>query len=147
MNELVKKAKGASYFPFLNDRVSIIVSSNDTNGVYSMMHWIVGPRTVAYPHVHDLYEETFYLLKGELEFQLGDESISLSERDFVRVPAGVRHGFRNQKDEEVDLLVSLSPGGMEEFFRKYQCDVDGFDLDSYLVEAKDVHRTEYEVGS
>ena len=44
------------------------------------------------------------------------------------------------------MLVSLSPGGMEEFFLKYRTDGGNeMDLQAYLVEAARDHKTTYEI--
>lgn len=146
MTELIKKADEGRVFDFLTERVSIKVWGRDTNNAYSLMRWTVGPLANAPPHVHERYEETFYVLSGRLEFLLGQETIPLSAGDFARVPPGVRHGYRNATEDEVELLVSLTPGGMEELFYKYRAATQDFDLDAYIAEARDTHATDYEIG-
>jgi hypothetical protein len=58
---VIKKDEGES-FQFGDDRVSIIVSTEDTNGAYSYLRWHVAGRARARKHVHEFYEEAFYLL-------------------------------------------------------------------------------------
>jgi mannose-6-phosphate isomerase-like protein (cupin superfamily) len=47
------------------------------------------------PHVHPDKVDSFYILEGELEFTIGDETVRVGPGSFVAAPPGVRHGFRN----------------------------------------------------
>jgi quercetin dioxygenase-like cupin family protein len=47
------------------------------------------------PHVHDEYEEVFYVLEGEIEYLIGDQWTSAPAGSTICVPRGVVHAFRN----------------------------------------------------
>ena len=145
--QLTQKAAEGRVFELDADKVAIKVSATDTSGVYSLMRWTVAPFASAPAHTHERYEETFYLLQGELEFVLGYEVVPMSAGDFVRVPPNIRHGYRNKTGNTVEMLVGFTPGGMEELFFKYRTDTQPFDAESYAREAREVHGTEYELGS
>ena len=143
---IVKSDEGRK-FRFFGDTVTIKASSEETHGSYSLMHWAVPAGASAVPHAHEFYEETFYILSGELEVLIGNSTQPVSAGDFIRVPAGARHGFENQSEDEVHMLVSLTPGGMEELFYKYRDDGPDKVSGSYADEARRFHNTEYEYGS
>lgn len=42
-------------------------------------------------HVHESYEELYYVVDGEAEVTVGDERIRVSKGDIVYVPPGVAH--------------------------------------------------------
>ncbi len=135
------------------DRVRILVFGKQTAGVYSLMEWLVSPRSDALaegppgygPHVHRASEETFLVRGGSLEFLLRDEVRTLHPGDFVRVPPGVRHGYANVSGAEVDLLVGFMPGGMEELFLKYRTDTESpLDQAGFLIEAGQLFASEFE---
>lgn len=90
------------------------------------MEWTVAPSIDGQggfgPHTHGAIEETFLVRSGELEFLVGDEVTTVRPGDFIRVPAGVRHGYRNVTGQSVDLLVTFVPGGFEELFLRYRTD-------------------------
>jgi quercetin dioxygenase-like cupin family protein len=44
------------------------------------------------PHVHD-HLDAFYVLEGEVEFLLGDETVPATAGTLVASPPGVRHGI------------------------------------------------------
>jgi mannose-6-phosphate isomerase-like protein (cupin superfamily) len=109
------------------DRARIIVSGDDTGGRYSLMEWTVAPSDQSGfgAHVHQVCEETFLIRSGRLDFLLGDTVTTLGPGDFVRAPAGVRHGYRNASGEPVEMLVGFLPAGLEMLFVKYRTDGDG----------------------
>jgi quercetin dioxygenase-like cupin family protein len=45
-------------------------------------------------HVHEAEDDAFYILEGELTFQLSDGEHQAGPGTFVLVPPGVEHGFR-----------------------------------------------------
>jgi quercetin dioxygenase-like cupin family protein len=46
------------------------------------------------PHHHDDHLDSFYVLDGEVDFQLGDDEVRVGPGCFVAAPVGVTHGFR-----------------------------------------------------
>jgi oxalate decarboxylase/phosphoglucose isomerase-like protein (cupin superfamily) len=64
-------------------------------------------------------DEAFFLLDGELEFLGGDKTFTASTGDFVFVPRGIRHRFRNTTSAGVKMAFLFTPGGQEEFFLRY----------------------------
>ena len=46
------------------------------------------------PHTHDDHTDSFYVLEGEVEFTVGDDTVRLGPGTVVSVPPGARHGFR-----------------------------------------------------
>jgi quercetin dioxygenase-like cupin family protein len=60
-------------------------------------------------HVHDEYEEAFYVLDGEIEYLIEDTWIPAAAGSTVFVPAGVTHGFRNTGDRPARHLAISSP--------------------------------------
>jgi mannose-6-phosphate isomerase-like protein (cupin superfamily) len=145
VTKLLQRANEGLAFTFVTDSVTTKVSARDTNGEYSLMTWIVAPETGAPPHIHRAYDETFYVVNGELEFTVGAESLAIAKGDFVRVPKGTRHAFRNNGKAPVEMLIGLIPGGMEELFYKYRTNGRDFDLAGFIAEAKQLHSTEYEL--
>lgn len=60
-------------------------------------------------HVHDRYEEVFYVLAGQIDYLIGDSWISASTGATVLIPPGRVHGFRNNGDEPARHLAIASP--------------------------------------
>ena len=50
------------------------------------------------PHSHTDHTDSFYVLGGTVQFQLGDETIVAGPGSFVAAPPGVAHAFRTGPD-------------------------------------------------
>jgi mannose-6-phosphate isomerase-like protein (cupin superfamily) len=65
-------------------------------------------------HVHDLEDDAFYIVEGEMTFTFGDEEVAAPPGTFVLVPPGVQHGFRNDDAERpVRMLNIHAPAGFD----------------------------------
>src|SRR5579885_1141355 len=60
-------------------------------------------------HVHEEYEEVFYVLGGEIDYFLHDAWITARSGSTVFVPPGQAHGFRNTTDKLARHLAIASP--------------------------------------
>jgi mannose-6-phosphate isomerase-like protein (cupin superfamily) len=66
------------------------------------------PRGRINPHLHS-FEESFYVLEGELELQTGDHATSLKAGDYGLIPTGMRHSFRNPNGQTALWLEMQAP--------------------------------------
>jgi mannose-6-phosphate isomerase-like protein (cupin superfamily) len=72
------------------------------------------PRGTGPPlHVHHNEDETFYVLEGEVTFQVGDERIDVTAGDFLFGPRDVPHTYV-VRSERARMLVTACPGGVEQ---------------------------------
>jgi quercetin dioxygenase-like cupin family protein len=69
--------------------------SEETGGEYSLYELTVPPQLGALPHIHHAETEAFYVLEGEVEFLKGERTVSARVGEFVFIPRGVVHGFKN----------------------------------------------------
>lgn len=70
-------------------------------------------------HLHYDQDEFWYVVKGEFQFKIGDESFIAKEGDTVFGPRNVPHAFSKTGEGEAKLLMFFQPAGkMEEMFRK-----------------------------
>ena len=75
---------------------------------------------IAGPHVHDGHTDAFYVLDGELTFEIGRqrEVIAVPAGGFVAVPPGVAHSLRNDGERDAHSLTIHAPdGGFAAFMR------------------------------
>ncbi|MEO7194885.1 MAG: cupin domain-containing protein [Pseudonocardiaceae bacterium] len=79
---------------------------------FSLEEWQSGPDL----HVHSDSDESFYVLSGEMEFQVGEERHVVGPGEFVWVPRGTAHTFANAGESPARALTVATPGGLERFF-------------------------------
>src|SRR5262249_12692048 len=74
-----------------------------------------GPRT----HFHKTISESFFILSGTVRLFDGARWVEAREGDFLYVPTGGLHAFRNDSDAPSSMLLLFSPGApREEYFEK-----------------------------
>jgi quercetin dioxygenase-like cupin family protein len=95
-----------------------LVTGEESGGAYFSMLAIVPPLGGPPPHTHANEDETFYVLDGTPTFLLGDERFVAGPGDFVNVPRGVVHNFRNLSDEPLRMILTFTPAGIEKFFEE-----------------------------
>lgn len=93
-------------------------TSAGTNGSLTLAEASVPPGGGPPPHIHPEKDESFVILGGEIEFLNGASTFRAGEGDFVFVPRGTRHRFRNVGLHVARLIFMFTPaaGEMEDFF-------------------------------
>jgi len=91
-----------------------------TQGRFGLFEWVSAPRTGgADAHLHSTFSESFYVTSGTVTIYDGARWITARSGDFLHVPEGVAHGFRNGSDEPAAMLVLFAPGAPREaYFRE-----------------------------
>jgi mannose-6-phosphate isomerase-like protein (cupin superfamily) len=69
------------------------------------------------PHFHRTVSEAFFILSGTIKIYDGKEWVDTHPGDFVYVPEGGVHGFRNESGAPASMLIHFAPGApREEYF-------------------------------
>ena len=69
-------------------------------------------------HQHASMTDIFYVLEGELAFDLGGEWRILGPGSFVLVPPGVVHTFANRGSVPARFLNIYQPAGLEQYLKE-----------------------------
>jgi quercetin dioxygenase-like cupin family protein len=89
-----------------------------TGGAFGLYRWTFGPH-VSGPdlHFHRTISESFYILAGTVLIHDGRDWRETVAGDFVHVPPGGVHGFRNESGAPASMLLLFTPGApREEYF-------------------------------
>lgn len=97
---------------------TFLAVTEDTGGTYSLFNLSISPQTGPPPHRHGDQDEAFYVLEGEVELTLGNETFIATPGTFAFVPRGRRHAFANPTSEAASLLAITTPSGFEGFFQE-----------------------------
>lgn len=93
---------------------TVKVSRLDTEGAFEMIEIVVVPGGGPPLHVHEAFDEAFYILDGVLTAKIGDELVELAKGASAVVPAGTIHTWTNRGSQPVRFLQVTAPGSMEE---------------------------------
>lgn len=92
------------------------VSSSDTGGAFALFHLTAPPLTGPPLHRHSREDETFYVLEGELVFEIDSVRSTVGAGGVVFLPRGVTHRYQNFTKHDARLLIAVTPGGFQDFF-------------------------------
>ena len=88
-----------------------------TGGDYGLYRVDIAPKAGGPgPHFHRAMSEAFYVLSGSMKLYNGTEWVHGHQNDFLYVPPGGVHGFRNEADEPASILMVFSPGAPREHY-------------------------------
>jgi mannose-6-phosphate isomerase-like protein (cupin superfamily) len=68
------------------------------------------------PHFHRAMSEAFFVLSGTMKLYDGTDWTDGNRNDFLYVPPGGVHGFRNEADEPASILMLFAPGAPREHY-------------------------------
>ena len=97
----------------VGDVYRFLATGEETGGKYAMLEAIVSPGGGPPPHVHSREDEGFYILEGEITFQIGNERLVAKAGTFANMPVGTPHAFKNESSRPARMVVTLAPAGME----------------------------------
>ena len=96
----------------------VLLRSEESDGVVSVVDNTV-PANWAGPflHKHD-FDEAFYVLEGELTFQVEDAVITKRAGELAFAPRGVAHTLANHSDAPARYVLVCTPAGFERYFAR-----------------------------
>jgi quercetin dioxygenase-like cupin family protein len=97
----------------VGEKITILATGDQTGG-YELFLQDGAPDTGPPPHSHP-WDETFYVMKGEVQFSLGEETQLASPGTLVHLPAGTVHWFKCGPQGALMLSVTSSKGASDVF--------------------------------
>jgi gentisate 1,2-dioxygenase len=79
---------------------------------------LVPPGSGPPPHSHSRENEAFFVLEGELSFQVDGRSLSATTGAWVTLPKETLHTFKNTGPTPAKMLILVNPSGLEKFFEE-----------------------------
>ncbi|MGH8776692.1 MAG: cupin domain-containing protein [Jiangellaceae bacterium] len=106
--------------------VHYLATGASTNGQFGLYRWEMGPTSSGPdPHFHRSISESFFILAGTVRIYDGTRWIDTTTGDFVHVPEGGIHAFRNESGEPASMLLHFAPGAPREGYFEGLVDLAG----------------------
>lgn len=106
---------------------SFLLDAGQTNGEFALIHCYFRKGGEPPAHFHQHEEETFYILEGEIDFQIGDNTFTAKAGDLVFSPREIPHRF-TLVSPTAKALMLITPAGIESFFREFSVPAQSLDL-------------------
>jgi quercetin dioxygenase-like cupin family protein len=103
----------------LGDTYRFVIGGEETNGAYTLIDMQIPPKGGPGPHSHATFQETFYILDGEIKVITKEKTYIGSKGSYVNIPfKGPVHKFTNETDRTAHMLCLTTPAGMEKMFQE-----------------------------
>jgi quercetin dioxygenase-like cupin family protein len=100
----------------VGEETLVKVSAADTDGALALFHLVAPPMSGPPLHVHSREDEAFYVLTGELVFEIDGVRETVGAGGTVFLKRGVMHRYQNFTDRDASLLIAVTPAGFQDFF-------------------------------
>src|SRR3954451_7931228 len=108
-----------------NVATNVLLRSEETGGHVSVTEMVVPPYSAGPPlHTHD-FDEAFYLLEGELIFQVDDTLVTKAAGELSFAPRGLPHALANHSDAPARYLLTCTPAGFERHWARIATEAAG----------------------
>ena len=97
-----------------------VAPGSTTRGRYGLFEWNMRPQSGGSDaHFHRTFSEAFYVMSGIVRLYNGENWVPTRAGEFLYVPEGGIHGFRNDDDAPASMLILFAPGHPREaYFRE-----------------------------
>ncbi len=112
--QMVSHSEAPAYW-MLDILWTVLATSEQTEGRYSLIEQLMPQGAAPPPHVHPYGAEAFYLLEGEITYRAGNDTLDAAAGDFVVIPRNTVHSFE-VKNGSARVLNFYVPGGWEQVF-------------------------------
>jgi mannose-6-phosphate isomerase-like protein (cupin superfamily) len=99
---------------------AFVATGSVTNGQFGLFQYTMeaqagGPEA----HFHKTFSESFYIVEGTVRLFNGEKWVDTSAGDFLYVPEGGIHAFKNESDARAQMLILFAPAPpRENYFRE-----------------------------
>jgi mannose-6-phosphate isomerase-like protein (cupin superfamily) len=92
-----------------------LATGASTHGLFGLYRWDMAPdHGGPQPHFHRSISESFFILAGSIRIYDGRRWIDTNPGDFIHVPEGGIHAFRNESGAPASMLIHFAPGAPRE---------------------------------
>ena len=147
---IIRPFEGEILGPEAGVRDRFLVDSAHTGGRLAVVEHLLAPRSIAAPvHRHTKEDEFSFVLEGRVGAIFDGVEVFAEPGDLIFKPRGEWHTFWNAGDAQARLIELITPGGLEDLFRKVDLGVSdeefGQLVDAFACEV-DMHQTEALLG-
>ncbi len=110
------EGRTAAPLNIVGEETLVKVGPADSQNQFAAFHLVAPPMSGPPLHVHSREDEWFYVLDGELVFELDGARSTVAAGGSVWLQRGVVHRYQNFTDRDARLLIVTAPGDFHGFF-------------------------------
>lgn len=102
----------------MTPRINILLHSEESNDAVGIVELTVPPEWDGPPLHHHDFDEAFYVLDGELTFQLGEDLRAAGPGELVFAPRRAIHTLANLTKRPARYVLVCTPGEFTRYFEQ-----------------------------
>ena len=122
MPATIVKAGERSPLNILGMPLRFLCDSRETGGAWSLFEEEVPIGLGPPPHHHD-WDEAYYILEGEVDFEIDGKPVRSGKGDFNYLPRNTVHGFKGASSTPARVLIFAAPAHASDFFEEVNDEV------------------------
>ena len=122
MPAVIVKAGEREALNVLGMPLRFLCDSRETGGAWSLFEEDVPLGMGPPPHRHD-WDEAYFILEGEVDFEIDGEPVHSKAGDFNYMPRNTVHAFKGASSSAARVLIFAAPGHSSEFFEELNKEV------------------------
>jgi quercetin dioxygenase-like cupin family protein len=107
----------------MRPQVDILLDADRSHDVVGIVELSVPPGWDGPPLHHHDFDEAFYVLDGELTFQLGDQLRAAGAGELIFAPRRAIHTLANLSEREARYVLVCTPGQFTRYFEQLSATV------------------------
>jgi len=109
-------ARAGSRYWIVKDVYTFRVTGAESGGAFALVDAAIEPGHGPPLHSHSSEEECFYIIDGEMWFEIDGRVVTAGPGAVVHAPRHSVHRFENKTDRPVHMLIWVAPSGLENYF-------------------------------
>jgi quercetin dioxygenase-like cupin family protein len=109
----------------------VLLRSEESAGEVSAIEVVASPERPGPPLHHHPFDEAFYVLEGELTFELDGERFTRKAGELAFAPRGVPHTYANLSGARARALIVCTPAGFERYFARIAAEREGVEAPAW----------------
>ncbi len=103
----------------VGDNYRTMISGKETEGQLVVIDMFIPPKGGPEAHAHADFQESFYVIEGEIVVRSETQTYVARKGAFVSIPkGGAVHSFKNESDAIAHILCIAVKSGLEDFFEE-----------------------------
>jgi quercetin dioxygenase-like cupin family protein len=119
-------------YAYMGSLMTFLVEGRDTGGQFALVEYRAKPGNEPPPHWHEVEDETFYILEGEMEAYLGDQVLRIGPGETLFIPHGEPHAWYILSPS-FRALIMVSPAQLDSYFRQMSQPAETLELNDDAV--------------
>ncbi len=112
----------------------VLLRSEESGGEVSVIDNLVPAGFPGPPlHIHD-FDEAFYVLEGELTFQVEDQLVTKRAGELAFAARNVPHTFANLSGEPARYVLVCTPASFERYFARMEAEQAGVEPPEWALQ-------------